>query len=57
MPWLNKKLALMKQSVPDNEYQPQTNAVLRDDLIGNVLKPGGNDQYAKELRNARQKAI
>ena len=57
MPWLNKKLALLKQSVPDNEYQPQTNAVLRDDLIGNVLKPGGNDQYAKELRNARQKAI
>lgn len=57
MPWLNKKLALLKQSVPDNEYQPHTNAVLRDDLVGNVLKPGGSDQYAKELRKARQKAI
>ena len=55
-PWLSKKMALLKESVPSNEYQTHayTGGVVRDDLGGHNQKAGGGKEYIKELQRASE---
>ena len=54
-PWMSKKSAFLRDSVPSQEYQPQHRVVLRDDLTGLVQKRGDGAEYINELRRTHAK--
>ncbi len=54
-PWLSKKSAFLKESVPVHEYQPNPGALLRDDLGGMNQRKGIGTEYIQELKRTHDR--